>query len=69
MIEASTEFKKSGYTDEQSLELGRIALLYSNIADEQLNAGDAANFMIAQMKAFNIQAEDSLRIIDALNEV
>lgn len=69
MIEASTEFKKSGYTDEQSLELGRIALLYSNIADEQLNAGTAANFMISQMKAFNIQAEDSLQIIDALNEV
>ena len=69
VIEASTEFKKSGYTDDQSLELGRIALMYSNIADEQLNAGDAANFMIAQMKAFNIQAEDSLRIIDALNEV
>lgn len=69
MIDAATEFKKSGYTDDQSLELGRIALLYSNIADEQLNAGDAANFMIAQMKAFNIQAEDSLKIIDALNEV
>lgn len=69
MIDAATEFKKSGYTDEQSLELGRIALLYSNIADEQLNAGDAANFMIAQMKAFNIQAGDSIKIIDALNEV
>lgn len=69
VIEASTEFKKSGYTDDQSLELGRIALLYSNIADEQLNAGDAANFMIAQMKAFNIQAGDSIKIIDALNEV
>lgn len=69
MIDAATEFKKSGYTDDQSLELGRIALLYSNIADEQLNAGDAANFMIAQMKAFNIQAGDSIKIIDALNEV
>ena len=68
MIEAATEFKKSGYTDEQSLELGKVALMYTNVADEQLNAGEAANFMIAQMKAFNIQAEDSIKIIDALNE-
>ena len=43
--------------------------MYTNIADEELDAGEAASFMIAQMKAFNIEAEDSLHIVDALNEV
>lgn len=76
MIEASTEFKKSGYTDEQSLELGRIALMYSNIADEEVNAGDSASFIIAQLKAFNLEAEDATKtlenaqhVIDSVNEV
>lgn len=76
VIEASTEFKKSGYTDDQSLELGKIALMYSNIADEEINAGDAASFIIAQLKAFNLEAEDATKtlenaqhVIDSVNEV
>ena len=69
MIDAATEFAKSGYDEDQALQLGQIALMYTNIADEELSAGDAASFIIAQMKAFNIEAEDSLHIVDALNEV
>ena len=76
MIDAAAEFKKSGYTDDQSLELGRIALMYSNIADEEINAGDAASFIIAQLKAFNLEAEDATKtlenaqhVIDSVNEV
>lgn len=69
MVEAATEFAKAGYDEDQSLELGRIALMYTNIADEAVSAGEAANFIIAQMKAFNIEAEDSMHIIDAVNEV
>ena len=76
MIDAATEFKKSGYTDDQSLELGKVALMYSNIADEEINAGDAASFIIAQLKAFNLEAEDATKtlenaqhVIDSVNEV
>ena len=69
MVEAATEFAKAGYDEDKSLELGRIALMYTNIADEAVSAGEAANFIIAQMKAFNIEAEDSMHIIDAVNEV
>lgn len=76
MIDAATEFKKSGYTDDQSLELGKVALMYSNIADEEINAGDAASFIIAQLKAFNLEAEDTTKtlenaqhVIDSVNEV
>lgn len=69
MIEAATEFRKSGFNDQDALKLGQIANLYTNIADESLSAGDAASFIIAQMKAFKIEAKDALRIVDALNEV
>ena len=69
MVNASTEFAKSGFDESQILQLGEIALMYTNIADEELSAADAASFMIAQMKAFNIEAEKAEHIVDALNEV
>jgi len=68
MIEAATAFAKAGYKD-NSLELGKVAAMYTNIADEAIDAADAADMIIAQMKAFNITAEDSIHIIDAINEV
>lgn len=69
MIDAATEFKKSGYGDQESLKLGQIANMYTNIADESLSAADAASFIIAQMKAFKIEANDAIHVVDALNEV
>lgn len=69
MIEAATEFRKSGFSDQDSLKLGQIANLYTNIADEEISAGEAASFIIAQMKAFKIEANDAIRVVDALNEV
>lgn len=42
---------------------------YQNVADEAISAGEAADFIISQMKAFNIEAENSQHIIDAVNEV
>ena len=69
MVDAASEFKKSGYSEEDSAELARIASLYQNIADEQITAGDSADFIISQMKAFNIEADDAESIINKVNEV
>lgn len=40
---------------------------YQNVADEAINAGTAADFIISQMKAFNIEAENAQHIIDAVD--
>lgn len=69
MVQAATEFAKAGYNENQILQLGELALMYTNIADEEVSAAESAEFMIAQMKAFNIEAEDAIHIIDAVNEV
>ena len=69
MVDAALSFKKSGYSEEDSAELARIASLYQNIADEQITAGDSADFIISQMKAFNIEADDAESIINKVNEV
>ena len=49
MVEAATEFKKSGYSEADSAQLAKVASLYQNIADEQISAGEASNFIISQM--------------------
>lgn len=76
MVDASTSFAKSGYDSDTSLELGKVASMYTNIADEEMSAGDAADFIIAQLKAFKLEADDtnktlenSYHVIDAVNEV
>lgn len=69
MIEAATEFRKNSYSDEDSANLALVATTYQNVADEAISAGDSASFLIAMMKAFNVEAKDSVKIIDAVNEV
>ncbi len=63
------EFKKSGFSDEDSATLAGVAAMYQNVADDAISAGESANFIISQMKAFGLEAEDATHIIDALNEV
>ena len=69
MVEASTQFRKSGFSDEDSATLASLAEEFRNVADEEISAADSASFIIAQMKAFNIEAENAEHILDAVNEV
>lgn len=75
MLQATTEFKKSGFNDEDAAQLGQIASMYQNISDEAISAGDSASFIIAQLVAFGDQmtqytteAEKAQHITDAVNE-
>ena len=69
MVEAATEFRKNSFSDEDSASLALVSTMYQNIADEAISAGDSASFLIAMMKAFNVEAKDATSIIDATNEV
>ena len=69
MVASATKFKQGGYSDADTVMLTEVAELYRNIADEAISSGDSASFVISQMKAFNIEAKDSITIIDAVNEV
>lgn len=69
MISAATEFRKNGFNDQDAAQLGQIASMYQNVSDEAISASDSASFIIAQMTAFNIEAENASHIIDSVNEV
>ena len=69
MVEASGEFVKSGYSESDSAQLALVASLYQNIADSQLTAAQSSGVIISQLKAFNLTADDSIKVIDSINEV
>ena len=69
MIASATEFKKAGYTDEESAELAQVASLYQNTADEILTASEATSVLVSQMKAFENQGIKAIEITDAINQV
>ena len=68
MVNSATIFKRTGATDEEAMKLAQIAELYRNVADSEISSADAASFVVSQMKAFNFTADQSIHIIDAINE-
>ena len=69
MVEAATSFRKNSFNDNDSATLAKVATTFQNISDEAISASESADFIIAQMKAFNIEAGDAEHIIDAVNAV
>lgn len=69
MVNSATVFKRTGATDEQAKELAKVAEMYRNVADSEVSSAEASSFLVSQMKAFNITAENSMHIIDSVNSV
>ena len=68
MLSSATEFVKTGASEEEAAQLAKVAELYRNVADAEISSAESANFLISQIKAFNIEAKDSINIIDQVNE-
>ena len=69
MTSAGTLFKQSGYSDEDTLVLSKVAEMYRNVADAQISSATSSEFVISQLKAFNMEAKDAIDIIDMVNQV
>lgn len=66
-LDLLSEFARTGKTINESFDLAETTQQLVNISD--LNADQAVNSLTAAMIAFNIEAQDSARIADKLNEV
>ena len=69
MVQMATEFKRSGFDEDDSAQLAQVASMYQNIADEELSASDASAVLISQIKAFQNQGIEAKHVIDSINEV
>lgn len=67
--EASANFARLGYTIEESANMAESAIIYKNVADGLDTVEEATDSIISTMKAFGIESNDTMGIIDRFNEV
>lgn len=60
-------FARQGFGGDELAKMAEYATLLGNISE--LSVEDASSVLTAGLKGFNIEAEDAIRIVDALNEV
>lgn len=66
-IEATTTFKALGYSFKQSSEyMSQMALILSNVGD--IDASSAASSLVSILKGFRLEAEETTKVVDILNE-
>jgi len=68
VINATATFARLGESLPDAEELGKVATLFKNVGDG-ITEEQAAEDLISTMKAFKIEAKDSITIVDKLNEV
>lgn len=68
VINATATFARLGYSLADAEELGKVATLYKNVGDG-ISEETAAEDIVSTMKAFNIEAKNSIEIVDKLNQV
>lgn len=67
LVEQSATWAKLGYTIDESEELAKLSSIYANVAE--VDDATAVSDMVTAMKAFNIEAQNAVNVIDPLNEL
>lgn len=67
LIEQTANWAKLGFSLDEAEQLAKTSSIYVNVGD--VDNDTAVSNMIAAMKAFNIEAEDSITIVDKLHKL
>ncbi len=68
LISSTADFARLGYSLEESSELAKNTAIYKNVGDG-IDINTATEDIVSITKAYGIAAEESMHIIDVLNEV
>ena len=68
LVDATSTFSRLGYSLSDAQILGEIATLYKNVGDG-IDISTASESIVSTLKAFKIEAEDAISIVDKFNEV
>lgn len=68
-VDATADFARLGYNMSDAENLAKTATVYKNVGDGISDIGTASESIISTMKAFGIEAKNSMDIVDAFNEV
>ena len=67
LVDQTTTWVKLGNSLEESSALARISMMYSKVGD--VDNDTAVKNLVSTMKAFNIEGEESIRIVDMLDKL
>ncbi len=68
-VNATADFARLGYDIDEASSLADAAIVYKNVGDGIDDISTASESIISTMKAFGIEAEDAMTIVDKFNEV
>lgn len=68
-ITATADFARLGFDIDLAEQAADAAIVYKSVGDDIETIDDAAQSIISTMKAFGIEATDSMTIVDKFNEV
>lgn len=69
LVTSTADWKRLGYSDEDSEELARVAALMANVGDGIDNATTASSYLISAMQGFGLVADDAERLLDCMNQI
>ena len=67
VINSTADFARLGYTLSESEELAKAALVYKSVGDGIKDVSEATQSIISTMKAFGMEAESTMEIVDKMN--
>lgn len=65
----ASDFARLGYSIEEAADLAKTALIYENVGDGFSSVEEASESIISTMKAFGIEAGNTMGIVDRFNAV
>lgn len=68
LLNSSADYLRLGYNLNESEQLAKNTAIYKNVGDG-IDIETATEDMITAMKAFDIQAKDSMKVVDSYNQV
>ena len=69
LVKATSDYARLGFSIDEATKLGEIATIYANVGDDVNSIDDATNILITSMKAFGLEAEDAMSIVDKMNKI
>ena len=69
VVNSTASFARLGYSFNEAQDLSKVATIYSVVGDEVGDIDNASKSIISTMAAFNVEAENSMSIVDKYNEV
>ena len=67
VLESMNEFARQGFDENTINYLSRMSTVFSKVAD--IDMATSASYLTSAMKIFNLEAEQSIKIVDQLNQV